>query len=132
MQVRVLPMARTMELINQLEEEFPHAMSDVYCGVYYERGWHELVRSAVAVCDACKVTVAQIKQKFGVLTIYVDLPEDIPLWHYIAVYTATAQAATKSRSVCERCGNPARLRRVGCYWLTTLCDICARAVVVQR
>ena len=58
-------------------------------------------------------TVLQIKEKFGLLRVYIDGGVE-------GVDTIIARAEERSAVTCEDCGKPGRLRRKG--WLRTLCD----------
>jgi hypothetical protein len=59
-------------------------------------------------------TVLQIKEKFGLLRIYLSHSND-------AVDAIIARAEERSAMICEDCGSPGRLRRRD-GWMRTLCD----------
>lgn len=59
----------------------------------------------------------QIKEKFGVLRVYLDHADE-------RIVALTDTAETLSKTTCEECGAPGQLRSGG--WLKTLCDEHAR------
>lgn len=64
--------------------------------------------------EDCKPTIAQIKEKFGTLRIYVDGSN-----RFLDGMLHTAEAA--SARMCELCGAPGTRTRAGGYWIVTLC-----------
>ena len=97
-------------------------------------GWFDLIAStskaietileAQAPEDRAGIRCAQVKEKFGVLRWYVDgLDLDVggPHWHD-NIERLIAQAESDSRKICEKCGQPGRIR--GRNWLVTRCDAC--------
>lgn len=67
--------------------------------------------------DFNRFSVAQIKEKFGGLRIYLY---GTPVAASDAVHKAIAEAERDSYSICEVCGQPGLPRRGG--WIKTLCD----------
>lgn len=57
--------------------------------------------------------LAQVKEKFGALRIYIDHPTEV-------TRELVAIAEGKSLKTCELCGEPGRAIRAG--WIQTLCD----------
>jgi len=92
-------------------------------------GWNSLLGRLFVCLDSLAMTaktpieVNTIKEKFGSLRVYVDLggSEDFAR----AVYGAIAEAEEASETICEVCGGPGQLRRLGGAggWLTTLCQV---------
>lgn len=70
-------------------------------------------------------TVAQVKEKYGTLRVYLDYLDEERLDEarcgVADRFVDAAEAA--SQHVCEDCGQPGRARRGG--WIRTLCDGCA-------
>ena len=63
------------------------------------------------------VRVAQVKEKFGTLRVYVwSYPEDVESF--------IREAAAESAKTCEWCGAPGQLDDRTGYWLLTLCESC--------
>ena len=62
--------------------------------------------------------VAQVKEKFGGLLIYVDAEPE----QYDDINRVVSAAATMSYLTCEQCGHPGHQRPGG--WVKTLCDSC--------
>lgn len=94
------------EFISKLYADFPNAMSDVYCGADYGKGWAEPIHEAVAVIDAAGGKVAQIKNKFDDLRLYYDLNDESrwAVWKRIACEMADRRAEMQCSKLCERCG----------------------------
>lgn len=60
-------------------------------------------------------SIQQIKQKFGILRVYVSGADD-------AIHRWIFEAERKSAAVCEMCGSPGSLHcAYGGYWLHTMC-----------
>lgn len=95
----------------------PFATPEVVSGV--GEGWHpllvELHRRLVEVDPSYRV--AQFKEKFGALRVYVDVsdPERCD-----AAEAIVEEIERRSATVCERCGNPGALRQGP--WVQTLCQ----------
>ena len=64
------------------------------------------------------VEFSQIKEKFGTLRVYANGIDS-----YVEGLIAMAEAM--SSNICERCGNPGKVRNRG--WIQTLCDGCEEA-----
>lgn len=64
------------------------------------------------------IQITQVKEKFGVLRVYLDYP-------HRAATEAIDHASRLSATICEFCGAPSAVRnRSG--WFTTQCDDCAQ------
>jgi len=79
------------------------------------KGWEQLCSDLVI--DLKKLgwdgTIAQVKEKFGGLRFYIGSGND-------AIWERIQKAENDSYTICEKCGNPGKLREGG--WLKTLCD----------
>lgn len=91
-------------------------------------GWYEILRGVSAKIEALdpsgKVWAVQVKQKFGVLEIYLSSghPE---------IEALLRQVREVSASTCEVCGAPGKLHRGS--WYHVACDRCAyRALSSSR
>ncbi len=94
-------------------------------------GWMAPVEAALAHLEAIAVDrvnngkkppkVAQIKEKFGELRLYVDVGEDED-WDEVQKIVSEAEEACSG--LCEECGKPGTLRAYG--WWKTACDDHAR------
>ena len=110
-----------------LKQEFPLTCSDIYCGVYVNAGWNKIVLKAIETLEwLCKETgyrcsVAQIKEKFGGLRLYVDCEDPHNDYFWTTVHAITNQAENTSLHICEICGKYAHLDKSN-YWLVTLCN----------
>lgn len=103
-------------------------------GARVPAGWAELCGALAADLEliAPGFGVAQMKEKFGTLSVYVDLPDgydgaeaDVRR----AVFDARVHAAERtSGAVCQECTRPGSLRRLG-GWYVTCCANCARSLV---
>jgi hypothetical protein len=65
------------------------------------------------------VVLAQVKEKFGTLRVYIDCSDE----NYNEVQKLIDTAETLSGETCEICGSPAKLDSDS-YWWTTICDEC--------
>lgn len=61
------------------------------------------------------VILAQVKEKFGLLRVYINNGTD-------EVYKIIDEYESKSAHVCETCGDPGKSRGGG--WIYTVCDSC--------
>lgn len=97
-------------------------------GIECGSGWfgilEETCQKLQALSDesGVKIEFAQIKEKFGTLTIYLDVGETLnsPSVIYNKAYDIVREADIKSARVCEKCGAPGNLRYGS--WIMTLCD----------
>lgn len=87
-------------------------------------GWEPLVKRTLAHLDrkGTKYSIAQVKQKFGGLRLYLDYA-DGPSWNERALVEAVELL---SWGVCEECGTTKDVdqRRKSSGWVTTLCGGC--------
>lgn len=75
-------------------------------------GWKVLVDILVNLCKKEKVSIHQVKEKFGGLRFYADSTSD-------KVNSAIEAAEVLSYYICEECGKPGSLSNFG--WIKTLC-----------
>lgn len=89
-------------------------------GIATGDGWFDLINetSAKIVKEDPKAVMKQIKEKFGMLRIYIQTTEK-------EVFIITHEAEEKSATVCENCGKPAKLNMSDCWW-NTLCKECKK------
>jgi hypothetical protein len=120
------------ELEEQLIEEFPQLFKDAYCSPQAScmafccdvgDGWrdiiHQLCKDIMATNPPKEVCFAQIKEKYGVLTVYLSSYTD-------EIDRAIEKAGKASSEVCENCGEPAKLDTSRSWWIT-LCQKCKDA-----
>lgn len=91
-----------------LEKKYPFCMSNCYCGWSYPDSWEDAIVEALDVIEASRgYTVAQIKEKFGGLRIYLDSinTDDERLWRYVAVEMAIKRAERKVYEIEKARGN---------------------------
>lgn len=84
-------------------------------GVECGEGWKGLYQPVIDAAAFARVSVYQIKEKFGQLRIY--LGADAPQW----LDDMVTNAECLSNYTCETCGRPGRMRSSG-GWMTTRCD----------
>ena len=91
-------------------------------------GWLHLVRQFLDEAKICglldRVTVLQIKEKFGQLRIYFRGDNEHPSLHYLRRRVRALSDA--SLDVCEVCGKPGSHRTIN-YLHLTRCDDCYAA-----
>jgi len=104
------------ELEDQLKKDFPKLFEGP---MYLEicDGWYNILRD---LCEELARTphpprFTPIKEKFGVMRVYVDRYDD-------HIYAAINKADHKSATVCEMCGNAGEIRNTS--WVKVLCDVC--------
>ncbi len=110
------------DFINTYRELFPPAdiMSDetkscMYWGLAVGDGWAPLLEKAFKrfMLLEEKPLLAQVKEKFGTLRLYLDNATD-------EAYKIAEEAEEESEHTCEICGEPGKLRTDG--WFVTYCD----------
>jgi hypothetical protein len=125
------------EFEKHLKETYPEMYQNVYCGIYIDKGWFNLVdalsRSIYNYVKSNHTTydilsaknsetdyekveypsVVQIKEKFGDLRFYVDGSN-----RYVDGMIDMAEQM--SIHICEVCGNPGEKRDTN--WIKVLCD----------
>lgn len=111
-----------------MDAELTNALFDRYPGLFRERmspesglrhglecgnGWYELIDTLCAclaqevkASDVEPISIAQVKQKFGGLRVYVDNATD----HQLGM---TRLASALSERICECCGAPGRASVIG-------------------
>lgn len=111
---------------DQLFKDYP----DIYGSMTYRvfecfDGWFDILKDLSDDLRrlSFKGTVTQVKEKWGTLCFYVSGATD-------EQYEAIAKAEKRSASVCEFCGNPGSVVRIG--WVRTLCPTCAKHVKEDR
>ena len=100
----------------KLHDRFPFLGS-----VHFEHGdgWFQLIWD---LCEGIEkvspegIILQQVKEKFGGLRFYIGAGT-------IEVFALIDAAEAKSFEVCEKCGEPGKVR--GGSWIRTLCDGCA-------
>lgn len=103
-------MRTRIELSNLFPTMFPDSEHNY---VHYPKGWDKLVMQVLRDIEHTGVEIAQIKEKWGALRIYINKNND-------EVYEELWKVEKASRLVCQECGEPGVLR--GGSWLKTLCD----------
>jgi hypothetical protein len=119
---------------DQLIKDYPRALSNVRCGIYYNEGWHTLINSLCHLIEQeinqmplelqDQFKVDQIKQKFGSLRFYMNrttpyMDGAIQLAEYMSNHT------------CEFCGNKGSSKQVG-GWCAVLCDACHQIKIEEQ
>lgn len=111
-------MNQFLESINGLENGFyndrPPIKDCRYFGV--EEGWYGIIKELIE--DLIKLgwnkQVCQVKEKFGGFRFYINDGSN-------EIHNRITDAEKKSYEVCEKCGNPGKLRNdIG--WYLTLCE----------
>jgi len=111
----------TNKFYEQYPLVFPNGRPE--CGFSCGDGWYDLLDSLFLVITKeleknpdNKFQIAQIKEKFGKLTIYYDNGNDY-------IRQTISQAAAMSAQICETCGDYGTLRETT-HWLKVRCDKC--------
>jgi len=106
-----------------LREQFPAFFPEPpICGCHYGEGWRpildRLFEDLGKIYEGAKEVpkVAQIKEKFGGLRVYLEgVVTD-------AAFDRVCKAEAESTRTCEKCGAPGKIAGKG--WLKCLCDPC--------
>lgn len=117
-----------------LVKEFPHLYADMYgsrqetpmaFGVAIGAGWYDIMYNMSHTLERLirlepedkrfDYRMAQVKQKFGVLRVYLSIATE-------EMEMAVSLAEEVSSHTCEECGQPGKLGGEG--WIITLCEDC--------
>ena len=121
-----------------LDEELEkRGFSPAYCGADCPDGWKDLVLNLLDKLKG-KCKIAQIKEKFALLTVYVD-PLDaeyepsFPSQTHFGmeeVDKLIGEAREASSKICEVCGAPGKRDSDG--WITVLCELHKQERIEER
>lgn len=100
------------------ERDLPPQLSCMSFGFECGDGWYQIIWDLSTKLAPFDVVVAQVKEKFGLLRIYLNSYPD-------GVDDILAWAEEQSGITCEDCGNAGKRRPGG--WIRTLCDECDKA-----
>lgn len=97
--------------------------SCMYYGIECGDGWLALIDSLSDFLSKFNgVEYAQIKEKFGTLTVYLDFNESVSDDTIQMCREVVAQYSTMSATTCEICGNTKAERSTSEFgWIKTLC-----------
>jgi uncharacterized protein with HEPN domain len=141
---RDIPPARMLELINRFPSLYRHADSLPGAttppfareALAIGGGWFDIVsRLSEKLTADPTLVVAQFKEKYGRMTVYLDRSEPASQEVDAAIDAALEEANDLSVRTCEDCGEPGvhakRGHTVGvlceaCYWLTDMVEACRR------
>lgn len=124
------------ELELKLVDKYPHLFKEyggdarqtcMAWGMAHGNGWNQLLEETCEKIKDTDTVFLQIKEKFGMLTIYFTCSEE----QHDLVSDIIHKAEAKSLEICERCGQKAKRRNDG-GWLATLCKTCCAAREVER
>ncbi|EMP57135.1 hypothetical protein MSNKSG1_00893 [Marinobacter santoriniensis NKSG1] len=117
------------DLVAKLRADFPLLMhqgeenSFTRFGIEAGLGWFPIIYELFAVCEDIQqrtgkaVQISQIKEKFGSLRLYVNLPVDLMEEDIIeAIFESL------STKICDICGEPGSLGSIDGYWCTRCPD----------
>jgi hypothetical protein len=99
-------------------------MSDAELGRHIGPGWWPLARNVFAVLKLHEFKLAQIKEKFAGLRIYVDAPKGATPGIKASIHAVLLAAESASFKTCEQCGAPGARTLVRDVWWKTLCAKC--------
>lgn len=90
-------------------------------------GWYDIVKPLIRIIEDNGGVVQQVKEKFGTLALYYELPQDCDPYLSAAVGRAATAIEELSAFVCEFTGAPGRLRTTFAdggrrYWVKTMSD----------
>lgn len=107
------------EIYEKVIKKYPNLYTHckyIACGA----GWRDLIDRTSCKLEELISTekeypshATQVKEKFGELRIYMSTETD-------EMTSVIEQAEEESKTICEECGRPGKLREFG--WISTLCD----------
>ena len=127
-------MRKTLEqkLVKKYPKLFRHykgdpALTCMAWGCAHSDGWYDILDNLCEDLSEFKgLVLAQVKEKFGRLTVYVNGTTDE---NWEEVHGLINDAALDSSETCEDCGKPGKIRTGA--WLITLCDDCEERSVEE-
>ncbi len=109
----------------------PTPTRDYLCGYDCPEGWRAIVEPVLDKLEAMPdVTIAQVKQKFGGLRIYVGLARRD--WKSHPAMKLIAEAVELCARTCESCGGAGRSEQTTWGGLRTLCANCHAKLARER
>jgi hypothetical protein len=127
------------ELEMKLVEKYPDALSEyggdmrqtcMAWGFECGAGWYKILEELCEkVGNIPGFKFAQVKEKFGVLTVYYDGPNDKK--NREIVREAIDEAENKSIVTCESCGEPGKRSNDG-GWISVECKTCKAIRYARR
>ena len=116
-----------MNLTNEklLFDRFPKLFKDLTYGIGCDDGWYDLIydmcENIHKISDSKKIdcSIMQIKQKFGILRVYINNFND-------EICNTIRKFETLSKNICEICGKSGVLSFSEIYRCRTLCDVCRK------
>lgn len=109
----------SQELVSLYPELFPSKHFCFECG----DGWFDLIKECIQKIKAdclekeMDTIVAQVKEKYGTLRIYLNLTTD-------EQQKIIDEAEEKSEKTCEVCGKPGFNKKIRSYWWAVRCQDC--------
>jgi len=113
--------------MSDFPKKYPELFENVYCGYSCGVGWHPLLHKLCkqiqhhAERKKMEVRIAQIKEKFGGVRVYLDGADDY-------IYGLIAMAEDVSSLICEDCGTTMNVECKGIRgkgsWIKTLSGAC--------
>lgn len=124
------------ELEQKLVEKYPQLFKEyggdprqtcMAWGMAHGDGWYKILEQLCEKIKDTDTTFLQIKEKFGMLTIYFTSDEEV----HDRVSVAINEAELKSLEICEICGEKAKRVNSG-GWLSTHCKVCRAMQEVEN
>lgn len=131
------------ELQNVLIEKYPELYTQTSLpmtetcmafGIDVGDGWYDIVDRLSAELSAIGgIEAAQVKEKFGLLTYYIDIvgyDSKCDKEKLKTTYAIIKKYSDESATVCEYCGKPGKTRNM--VWRKTLCNKCHKEYLEER
>jgi hypothetical protein len=93
-------------------------------GIECGEGWKELYMPFIADITAIGGKILQVKEKFGLLRIYFDLPPTLDESIRQDYVRKGLTLEAESSKICESCGTREDVSTKGKHWVKTLCPSC--------
>jgi len=128
--VKMISLERIHMTLAEVKEKHKKYFESVPLGAQCGDGWADIVDRLFTEIDQVEgvtVKLAQLKEKFGLLRIYVDVDVNAGMSMETVDYLRkqigglVISAEAESSKVCERCGDSGELRS-NRGWVKTLCE----------
>lgn len=111
------------KLFNRYKTLFTN-VSKFQFGFECDDGWYDLICELfdgfVEILNDEKISIIQVKEKFGTLRVYLE-DDDVTEKYYPQLENKIVEAELKSSKTCEICGNEGLIRFIN-SWAKTLCE----------
>lgn len=116
-----------VDLESKWKEAFPRVCSNIYCGVCgIPDSWVPHIELALARLEATglDVSVAQVKEKYGILRLYLDYGPMLKEDERHILDDIVILASSACYGMCHNCGSKDDIKYHGKGWVLRVCAAC--------